>query len=310
MGYTMKRLALQNLITRKSKPFRKPLIVLGVRQVGKTHLLKKFGTTYYKNTVYINFEMDQQLKSLFVENLRPARIVEALKLLGHSVEIGDTLLLFDEIQNCPEALTSLKYFSEDLPQLHIAAAGSLLGLFLNEASFPVGKVELENLFPMNFAEFLLSRDKQSLHDILLAYVEHKNPLSLSAHESLLKLFKEYLVVGGLPEVVAQFCSKTEPDAQSFDSARKLQSQLITSYLADVAKHSGKINSMHIERVWQQAAIQLSRAHDQSTEKFKFKDVVPKFKGYERLAGAIDWLQKSGLVLRIPLCHKVQTPLVA
>jgi uncharacterized protein len=306
----VKRTCAENLDAWKVNPGRKPLILLGARQVGKTHLLKHFGASSFSNTVYLNFESDEELNKIFEPNLEPKRILEELKLYGHAITPGETLIIFDEIQYCPRALTSLKYFCEHLPNLHICAAGSLLGLFLSEAAFPVGKVDLVPLQPMTFREFLTAIAADAVLERVQLFATGKAALSEVEHSILFSYFKEYLTCGGLPEVVAGFVSGRVRPAEALLETRKRQSQLIINYIADMAKHSGKVNSMHIERVWLQSARQLAQTENDGAKKFAFKGVVPNIRGYERLTSAIDWLSKAGLSHKISICNSASQPLQA
>lgn len=304
----MKRLREDDLTRWQSAAGRKPLILLGARQVGKTYILRDFAARNFTNSVYLNFESDKGLHRIFEQDLDAKRIVKELSKLGNEIQIGKTLLIFDEIQNCENALTSLKYFCEDIPDLHVCAAGSLLGLQLAAGSFPVGKVDLMSLYPMNFLEFLHGIGDLTLHDYLLSVQDGSSDWSEVMHPRVFARFKDYLIVGGLPEVVAEFAKNIDQVSAAYELARKKQESLIFQYVADIAKHSGKVNSMHIERVWSNAASQLATTHDGKSDKFKFKGVVPNIRGYERLAGAIEWLQKAGLIVKVPICKKPASPL--
>ena len=304
----MKRLREGDLTRWQSAAGRKPLILLGARQVGKTYILRDFAARNFTNSVYLNFESDKGLHRIFEQDLDAKRIVKELSRLGNEIQIGKTLLIFDEIQNCENALTSLKYFCEDIPDLHVCAAGSPLGLQLAGGSFPVGKVDLMSLYPMNFLEFLHGIGDLTLHDYLLSVHDGSSDWSEVMHPRVFARFKDYLIVGGLPEVVSEFAKDLDQVGTAYERARKKQESLIFQYMADIAKHSGKVNSMHIERVWSNAASQLATTHDGKSDKFKFKGVVPNIRGYERLAGAIEWLQKAGLIVKVPICKKPVSPL--
>jgi uncharacterized protein len=306
-----KRAALDDLKTWKQSPARKPLILRGARQIGKTYLLKKFARSDFQAFHYVNFEKSSELLSLFDSNLNPKRILAGLELfLGRRIEVSTDLLILDEIQACPRALTSLKYFNEDCPELAVCAAGSLLGVTMARDSFPVGKVEFLDMYPLSFLEFLAANEHRLplISDHLHAAV-NSNRLDALAHAKLWELLLHYFIVGGLPEIVVSFLSE-ETLQQGFIVARKKQSELMISYESDIAKHSGKINSMHIMRLWHAVAAQLGRTVDGQSEKFKFKDVVPGVKGYDRLAGAIDWLEAAGLILKVPIIHRAELPLAA
>jgi predicted AAA+ superfamily ATPase len=286
-------------------------VLLGARQVGKTYLLREFGREHFKNTHIFDFEQDKALANIFKQDLDAKRILRDLSLYASKPIVpGEDILIFDELQACGPALTSLKYFCENVPELHLASAGSLLGLMMNESSFPVGKVNFINLAPLTFAEFVDARGEgRLLEEVDLCFLE-KRALSVAAHMRLIEIMRYYLLTGGLPEVVAS-CEPLKPfslaDAQR---VREIQRELITAYLADMAKHCGKINSMHLERVWRNVSEQLARGLDGRSNKFTFKDVVSNIKGYERLAGAIDWLQKAQLVIKAPIIECADLPLNA
>lgn len=304
----MQRIAMEKLKTWKMSPARKPLILRGARQVGKTYLLKRFGEAEFSDYHYINFEEDQQAGQIFERNLDPQRILNDLQLyLEKPIDPKTDLLVFDEIQRCPKALTSLKYFREKMPELALCAAGSLLGVYMSWDSFPVGMVTLLDLYPMTFEEFLLGTGKQQFVD-LLDKQDWNNPLPEIAHTKLWDLWKHYLIIGGMPEVIEQYRRQQDNLLPAFRSARDLQRDLIDTYMADIAKHSGKVNAMHIERLYRNVPAQLARSLDGSAPKFKFKDAVPGYRGYERLAAPIGWLTSANLVLRTYIIDNAEIPL--
>jgi predicted AAA+ superfamily ATPase len=304
----MKRNVTQKLLQWKNSKRRKPLILRGARQVGKTYSLLEFGKNFFPNYHYINFEKDERARSLFDKDLDPARILEELKFyLDTSIEEQSDLIIFDEIQHCPRALTALKYFCEQVPELALCAAGSLLGVYLADESFPVGKVTLLDLYPMNFVEFLEGIGQHQLTELLNSYVISRT-LPKTAHDRLWDLWKTYLIVGGLPEVVAAYRDDMEDQYKAVKTIRVLQSDLIDTYMADIAKHSGKVNALHIERLWRNITHQLARSQDGSAPKFRFKDVVPGIRGYERLSSPISWLEKAGLILRTSIVERAEIPL--
>ena len=304
----MQRLAMDKLKTWKNSHSRKPLILRGARQVGKTYLLKEFGKMEFPVYHYINFEEDQEAEQIFDKNLEPKRILNDLRLyLETEINPKTDLLIFDEIQRCPKALTSLKYFREVMPEVAICAAGSLLGIFMSRESFPVGKVTFLDLYPMTFEEFLMGNGKDQFVDVLQEQIR-EDALSEIAHTKLWDLWKHYLVTGGLPEAVKTYCEKQENLFQAFQGVRAVQKDLIDTYMADIAKHSGKVNAMHIERLWRNVPAQLARSMDGSASKFKFKDAVPGYRGYERLAAPISWLESAGLIIRTSLIENAVIPL--
>lgn len=302
----MQRKMMDRLICWQKEKKRKPLLLKGVRQVGKTHLLKKFGRSHFSACHYVNFEKEQALAKIFEQDLDPKRILTELSFyLDQPIHIGKDLVIFDEIQELPKALTSLKYFQEDCPELHLCGAGSLLGLHLSPASFPVGKVTFETLRPMSFEEFLIANQDKSLPTI--QKLNSKSQIPAIMHEHLWEQLKRYFVVGGLPEVVATYIENKTNLYAAFSSVRKKQEDLLNSYYADIAKHSGKVNAMHIDRVFRSVPAQLSQANDGSVSRFKFKGVVPGISHYNRLAGAIDWLEAAGLVLKVHIVNSGLLP---
>jgi len=304
----MKRSITQALMQWKNRSNRKPLILRGARQVGKTYSLVDFGKTSFPYYHYINFEQDERVRTLFEKDLDPFRILEELQFyLDTSIDKQSDLLIFDEIQHCPRALTSLKYFCEQMPELALCAAGSLLGVYLANESFPVGKVTLLDLFPMSFEEFLEGVGNQRLVELLRFHIFH-HPLPQAAHDRLWDLWKRYLIVGGLPEAVALYRDQMDDQYKAVKDVRGLQHDLLETYMADIAKHSGKINALHIERVWRNVTHQLARSQDGSAPKFRFKDAVPGIRGYERLASSLSWLEKACLILRTSIVERAETPL--
>lgn len=300
-----------DLIRWKTSKTRKPLLLIGPRQVGKTYALKAFGSSSYARVHYLNFEANPGLAQIFDKDLNPSRIIQEIRFVLNTppAEAEKDLFIFDEIQQAPRALTSLKYFAEEKPELSVCCAGSLLGVHLGEDNFPVGKVDFLELHPFSFEEFLRGiGDERSLP--FLTDPARDAPLPTVVHDHLWNMLKVFLVVGGLPEVVATYASLKTDLPTALESVRKKQGDLLTAYLADVAKHSGKENSMHIERVWQNVPTQLARELDGSSSKFRFRGVVPGVSGYGRLAGAIDWLKTAGLVHKIPIVHSARLPLSA
>ena len=191
----------------KSSDERKPLIVNGARQVGKTYTLRRFGAEQFRNVVYVNLEANQTVASFFEADITPDRLIRYLEsATGEKITAGETLIVFDEIQSCERALTSLKYFCEDAPQYHVAAAGSLLGVAVNRQrySFPVGKVETMTLYPFDFEEFLWAREREALAEDIRTAFETLEPLPEGLHQQAVELYREYLIVGGMPACVKAF----------------------------------------------------------------------------------------------------------
>lgn len=302
----MKRKMMDRLLQWKQEKHRKPLLLKGVRQVGKTHLIKEFGRHHFPQFHYFNFEKQPGLAKIFEPDLDPQRILNELSLhLDRPINRYTDLIIFDEIQELPKALTSLKYFQEECPQLYLIGAGSLLGLHLSAGSFPVGKVTFETLRPMSFEEFLEANHDKSLPILQKLSLDSKIPEIL--HEHLLEQLKHYFVVGGLPEVVATYCEYKEDLFKAFSLVRKKQDDLLNSYYADIAKHSGKVNAMHIDRVFRSVPDQLSQVQDGSIGRFKFRGVVSGISHYDRLAGAIDWLEATGMTIKVHIVNTGHLP---
>ncbi len=305
----IKRDIFNRLRSWKVSPKRKPLLLWGARQVGKTFILKEFGRTSFDKFHYLNFEDNERLGEIFKGDLKTDRIIKDLKFsLNSDIDLEKDLLIFDEIQSSQEALTALKYFKENLPQLAICAAGSLLGLSLGEGSFPVGNVDILRLWPVTFKEFLAAIDDSRS----LEFIENITPqteLTVTIHNHIWESFKSYLIVGGLPSVINTFMEYRSNSFEAYKNVREEQKTLNNSYLADVAKHAGKINSMHIERVWKGIPTQMSASVDTSIRRFRFSGVVPGISQYSRLVGPIDWLHSAGLIIRVPELSSVVNPLI-
>lgn len=300
-GEVMQRKMMDRLVQWKQSKGRCPLLLKGVRQVGKTYLLQEFGRIYFSKCHHLNFEKDRGLAALFEPDLIPRNILERLSFYrDETIKIGEDLLIFDEVQECPRALTSLKYFQEDCPELHICAAGSLLGLHLTSTSFPVGKVTFETLHPLSFEEFLMATEDKALPFFQKLHSQDK--LHEIYHSHLWEQLKIYFFVGGLPEVVKIYKENKNNLFEAFSLVRKKQEDLLRSYYSDIAKHAGKVNAMHIERIFQSVPAQLNQVQDGSVVRFKFKDVIPGVSHYSRLVGAIDWLEATGLVIKVHITN--------
>ena len=309
----MKRILTQHLETWANSKKRKPLVLLGARQVGKTYTLREFSRSHYKVVHEINFQSTPSVHKAFAGELDAARIIRDLELiLGKPISMnGDETLFFDEIQDCPRALTSLKYFCDKMPNLPIMAAGSLLGINLAPTPFPVGCVDILYMSPMSFAEVLAAQPNARLYEAYAAVMCRQTSLSEVAHDQLWDAFKNYLCTGGLPEVVDEWIKNGANNSlAALLAARKVLGILLTAYMADIAKHAGKVNAMHIERVWRSIPQQLASALDGSTARFKFKDVVPGIASYRDLSGPLDWLVRAHNVLKVPICHEARSPIAA
>ncbi len=252
----------------------------------------------------------QLLAKVFESDLDPKRIIDQLNFYRNlSINITDDLVIFDEIQAIPKAITSLKYFQEDMPQLAICSAGSLLGVKLNHGSFPVGKVHTMFLYPMDFVEFLHAIGENLSAD-LIETCKIDTVIPPLAHDRIWECLKWYFVVGGLPEAVNCFIENKDNLFVAFEKVRSIQLQLITDYYADMAKHSGKVNAMHIDRIWLSIPNQLASHIDSSSKRYQFHGVVEGIDRYSRLANAIDWLENAGLVIKVPVIHDATPPLSA
>ena len=306
----MKRNINDQLVKWKENGSRKPLILRGARQVGKTYSLEEFGKGNFQVCHYLNFEEDEQISAIFKQDLKPDRILRELEFyLDRSITVDKDILIFDEVQACPRALNSLKYFQEKKSGLAIAAAGSLLGVELSEISFPVGKVEFLDMHPLSFSEFLQASGDHLAGDFLREFNGDEDIPEI-IHNRLWQQMKNYMIIGGLPEAVKAWRDNQDTPLAAFKAVRKVQKDLLTSYLADMAKHSGKQNSMHLERLWSNIPNQLAREQDRSAPKFKFKNVIPGIRGYERLAGSIDWLTKARLIRKVTMVNNGNLPLSA
>ncbi len=297
----MKRSIMNTLRAWKNLPKRKPLILMGARQVGKTFVLKKFGEQEYTNTIYLNFENNPRLCKLFDASLDPKMILKALSIeMNAEILAGKTLLFFDEIQECPNALNSLKYFCENAPEQHIAAAGSLLGVKLAHVKgFPVGKVQFLSLYPLSFLEFLEALNETRLKTFI-AELNSLEPLPPNLHEKLLMHFKEYLFVGGMPEAVAEYI-----DSQNVSKVREIQTAILNAYSLDFAKHAPKEHIMKINQVWGSIPSQLAKEN----KKFIYSAVREGGRAKE-FEVALQWLMEAGLIYKVPLISTPKIPLSA
>jgi len=281
----------------------------GARQVGKTYLLERFGESEFPNYHLFDFTASPPLHRIFEPDLNPKRIVQDLSIYANrEISLEKDLIVFDEIQECPAALTSLKYFQKDHPNAFICASGSLLGIGLADTPFPVGKVHRVHLYPMTFFEFLLALGQDRLHTALTS-ARHSGTVSPLVHEKTWRFLKYYFVTGGLPEVVAAFVQHGDQLNSACTDVRQLQRKLIQDYLDDIAKHSGKTKSVNISAVFNSIPLQLAR-EAKGVKKFKFKNVLPTDSKYATLKDPIEWLSKAGLVHKVPICKRCRLPLKA
>lgn len=284
----MYRNAMEELYKWKEKKNKKPLVIRGARQVGKTWIMKKFGESAYKKTVYINFDNNQQMKELFDKDMRTDRIIMGLELYtGNKINPEETLLIFDEVQEVPKALTSLKYFNENAPEYQIICAGSLLGVALHEGtSFPVGKVEFMDLYPLSFSEFMRAMGKEQFVQLLK---EGNFDLATTFRQDYIDLLKYYYYVGGMPEVVSNFAENMD-----FNEAREIQKRILMAYEQDFSKHAPNEIIPRIRMLWNSIPSQLTKEN----KKFVYGLIKEgsRAKEYEM---SMLWLIDCGLV------HKVQ-----
>lgn len=297
----MERKIIEALKRWKACPKRMPLLLGGARQVGKTYTALTFGKQYYKNTAYFNMEDSSEIISIFERDLDPARIVSELSVkLGEAIYPDDTLIIFDEIQACERALTSLKYFCEKAPQYHIIAAGSLLGVALKREkySFPVGKVDMMTLYPLDFEEFLWATGHEKLCAMIQDSFSGFTPLSL--HDTALDLYKTYLVVGGMPKAVSEYV-----ETKDFDFVTAAQKSLNDAYIADMAKYATPQDTTRIMAAWGSVPAQLSKEN----HKFQYKVIKSGARAYE-YETAIDWLKAAGMVNICTRVREGKMPLAA
>lgn len=283
----MERDVYQELLAWKKQPKRKPLLVKGARQVGKTFAIQRFGVEEYEYLFYLNFDEKPSLKQFFQGDINPKRIIRDLGIsFEKEISPGKHLIFFDEIQECPEALNSLKYFQEQTPEYHVIGAGSLLGVKLaHSKGFPVGKVEFLEMYPLTFLEFLGAIGKPMLKEFLDSKAD-PSPISEPIHEELLSLLKFYFIVGGMPEAVARFIAN--PD--DLQGVRKIQKAILDAYVLDFAKHAPPSQNMKITTIWNAVPTQLSKEN----KKFIFSviDGSARSREYEE---AIQWLEDAGLI---------------
>ena len=295
----MERFAIQELKKWKENPSRKPLVLMGARQVGKTWLMQEFGRKFYKNVAYISFYNNNVMKSVFDSDYDIKRIISYLNIeVGFSIEPEETLIIFDEIQNAPKAFESLKYFCEDASEYHIMVAGSLLGVALHEGvSYPVGKVDLLNLYPLSFREYLYAMSEKPLADALLT---KDFRLIDGFAEKYIYHLKNYYYVGGMPEVVKNFALHAD-----YNEVRSIQKNIILQYRGDFGKHAGNGELPRINMVWDSIPIQLAKEN----KKFFFGNIKKGARSSE-FELAIQWLLDSGLIHKVSRVNEPHLPLSA
>ncbi len=299
MGDNMKRYAMDKLVYWKNKRNRKPLILKGARQVGKTWLMKEFGKKCFKNTAYINFDSDVRMRRIFEEDYDIQRIIRMINIeTGERIIPEETLIIFDEVQEAPKAISSLKYFCENAPEYAVVSAGSLLGVAIHEGvSFPVGKVESLNMYPMSFREFLTAMGEEALADI----IEEKDYQALNTFsDKYINWLKLYYFVGGMPEAVNDYA-----ECGDVTSVRDIQKQILELYENDFSKHTPNDELARIRMVWNSIPLQLAKEN----KKFFFGQIRKgaRAKNFEL---AIEWLQDCGLAGKVYRVEKPGIPLKA
>lgn len=290
----MKRKITQQLVEWKNSSARKPLILNGARQVGKTFILREFGRENYKNTVYVNLESNGTVASMFNDDISPSKLIKYLEAeTGERILPNETLIILDEIQSCERAVTSLKYFCEEAPDYHIAAAGSLLGVAINrnQTSFPVGKVNVLRLYPLDFEEFLTATGNDLLIDEITECYTQMSPINEGLHQKALDLYHDYLIIGGMPEAVKAFI-----ETNSYIDASLVQSSIIDSYTADMAKYASNSEAVKIRACYNSIPAQLAR----DNKKFQYK-VVQKGGSSSIFGASLEWLKQAGVILE---CQRV------
>ena len=285
----------------KNSPHRKPLILQGARQVGKTFTVLEFGRTRYDNVAYFNFEMNPMLGRTFDGDISPDYLVPVLShICGQTIVRERTLIVFDEVQLCERALTSLKYFYENAPGYHIIALGSLLGVAVNRAnfSFPVGKVDMKTMYPMDIEEFMLALGEDMLVERIREYFDTHSPMPDALHDSAMRLYREYLVVGGMPECVSQYAA-----TKDFILVRTIQENILAAYLNDMSKYNNLNEIKKTRLAYENITVQLSNKNT----RFQYKLIKTGARAAE-FENAIEWLALSGIACRVYKAEQIKKPL--
>lgn len=285
----------------KESEHRKPLILQGARQVGKTYSILEFGRNHYDNVAYFNFETNPKLNETFDENISPDYLIPILShIAGQTIVREKTLIVFDEVQLCERALTSLKYFCEEAPDYHIIVAGSLLGVAVNRAkfSFPVGKVDLKTLYPMDMEEFMLAMGEGALVEQIKKCFDDNTPLPSALHNAAMTLYRQYLVVGGMPECVMQFS-----ETKDYILVRHTQNTILASYLNDMSKYNNLNEIKKTRLTYDNITVQLSKKNT----RFQYK-LIKKGGRASEFENAIEWLCLSGIVSQVYKVEQIKKPL--
>jgi len=286
----------------KNDPYRKPLIIQGARQVGKTYAILQFANTQYDNVAYFNFQTSKSLIATFSEDITPSYLLPILShISGQTITKGRTLIVFDEIQLCERAVTSLKYFCEEAPEYHVIAAGSLLGVAVNHNKFslPVGKVDRFTMYPMDMKEFLVAMGEQDLVDRIYDCYTQNVPMPAALHEAALTLYKQYLVIGGMPEAVARYI-----ETKDYVQVRHVQETVLMDYLDDMSKYQDSANEIKKTRLtFSTVSVQLSKKN----KRFQYK-IIKKGARAAEYEDAIEWLVCANLISRVYRAEKIMKPL--
>ena len=285
----------------KESEHRKPLILQGARQVGKTYSILEFGRNHYDNVAYFNFETNPKLNETFDENISPDYLIPILShIAGQTIVREKTLIVFDEVQLCERALTSLKYFCEEAPDYHLIVAGSLLGVAVNRAkfSFPVGKVDLKTLYPMDMEEFMLAMGEGALVEQIKKCFDDNTPLPSALHDAAMTLYRQYLVVGGMPECVMQFS-----ETKDYILVRHTQDTILASYLNDMSKYNNLNEIKKTRLTYDNITVQLSKKNT----RFQYK-LIKKGGRASEFENAIEWLCLSGIVSQVYKVEQIKKPL--
>ena len=296
----MQRFIMDDLVKWKNSKYRKPLILKGARQVGKTYILKQFGKENYEGVAYFNFDHDENLYNVFANTKDPKRILEQLAFIyGKAILPGKTLIFFDEIQECPNALNSLKYFQEEANEYHIVCAGSLLGIRLSHTSFPVGKVEFMNLYPMSFSEFLIADNCSNLVEYMRS-INQIQKIPDIFFNMLEEKLKAYFIIGGMPEVVYSWTN--EKDMERVNS---IQDNILQSYESDFSKHTQNSEANKISLIWNSIPSQLAKEN----KKFLYQTIKEGARARE-YENALNWLNDANLIYKVYNVKKADFPLKA
>ena len=296
----MKRFILEELIKWKNSKYRKPLILKGARQIGKTYILKQFGKENYEDIAYFNFDHDEDLQNLFESSKNPQRILEQLTFIyKKEIKPEKTLIIFDEIQECPNALNSLKYFQEEANEYHIVCAGSLLGIRLSHTSFPVGKVEFLNMYPMTFSEFLIADNCENLVEYMKSIKSIEKIPDIFFNQLEEKL-KAYFIIGGMPEAVQVWVNE-----KNIELVERVQQNILKAYESDFSKHTQNNEANKISLIWNSIPSQLAKEN----KKFLYQTIKEGARARE-YEGALNWLNDANLIYKVYNVTKTDLPLIA